>query len=96
MEAMYLPAISAAIRGIDDMGSMVSVQRRMAIQSFLINPAGALHLYPQLENDLVSFFSSSSNPHLNEATGLPVKGREVDYERWRIAQEWARTYERYS
>lgn len=95
MKQKDLPALMLAIESINDMGSMLMVQRRLAIQSFLVNPAGALQLYPTLSDDLLSFFSQSSNPHINEATGLPVKGRETDYERWRTAQQWARTHQRY-
>jgi hypothetical protein len=95
MEQRDLPALMVAIESVDDIGSMIMVQRRLAIQSFLVDPASAIQLYPQLGTDLVSFFSQSSNPHINDETGLPVRGREADYEKWRIAQVWARTYQRY-
>jgi hypothetical protein len=75
-----------------DLGSSALVQRRQAIQLFLVNPQSAIELYPQLEEDLIVFFSQSSNPHADDRTGLPISGREDDYHRWAAVQHWARMH----
>lgn len=75
-----------------DSGALSIMQRRRAIKSFLANPEGALQRFPNLSNDLITFFSQSTNPHQNDETGLPARGREVDFEKWKVAQEWAQSH----
>jgi hypothetical protein len=77
----------------DALENTAMLRRRQAIQSFLRDPAAAMRQYPELGSDLISFFSQSINPHRSDDTGLPVKGREADYEKWKAAQEWAREFE---
>lgn len=91
MEQKALQPVESSGQGAEK-GISAIVQRRQAIQLFLHSPAVALQQYPALSDDLISFFSQSSNPHFNEATGLPAHGREADFEQWKAAQEWANVY----
>jgi hypothetical protein len=76
--------------GTDELNAQL-VQRRQAIQLFLSNPQAAIDLYPHLEEELVTFFSQSSNPHMDDTTGEPIAGREEEFNKWDAVRHWART-----
>lgn len=67
-------------------------QRREAIQSFMNNPERTVDMFPQLGQDLIIFFSQSTNPHMNDTTGEPINGHEVDFDRWEAIRRWAREH----
>jgi hypothetical protein len=56
---------------------------------FIIDPAEAIRQFPDLRDELITFFSLSTNPNINSTTHLPQNGREADFAQWDIAQEWA-------
>ena len=73
---------------------MYMKKRRHAIQLFLNNPEEAIQLYPELKNDLIAFFSQSSNPYYNASSNNSVAGKEQDFQRWNEVQEWAKQQSR--
>jgi hypothetical protein len=64
-------------------------QRRKVLGLFLNNPVDTFHQYPDFGLELITFFSRSSNPHLDQVTGQSVLGRELDFENWEAAKAWS-------
>jgi hypothetical protein len=83
------PIPHAAEALLSESSSAALIRRRQAIQSFLRNPAAAIQSYPDLQVDLLIFFSLTTNPHVSDLTGLPAAGREADFAQWEAARAWA-------
>ena len=86
--------LQAPLDSADDLIDGVSYsdllqQRREVLPMFLHRPDDTYLKYPDLGLELITFFSRSSNPYLDQVSGYSVAGREPEFERWETARKWA-------
>jgi hypothetical protein len=64
------------------------LNRKEALDAFLMNPEHACEHFPELREDLVTFFALCTNPHVNDnGTEKTAGGKKAG--EWERAQIWA-------